>query len=604
MKLVGIFRSVISATLFVGLTFVGSLHFSEASSNECLHYDEELWLGTLDVGVAKLRLALYLSEGADGKWQGRVVSLDQQNAVIPCDTVEINDSNLIAKMPIALAQFEGNFNESRSELVGKWTQGGRANPLTFKKADKIPERELLEIWRGTLEAGPQKFAFQLRVLKEEGSDAPIAELDSFNEGIKGLPLEYSREGKKLTFNVAVTKAEFVGELNEDETKISGTWKQSGQKFPLEFERVPLEQTKNPQLERPQTPKAPYDFDESELTIKISDEVTISGTLATPRDVATPFPVVVTVTGSGPQDRDETLFGHKLFLVLTDALTKRGIAVFRYDERGVAKSTGTYMLANTRDFADDTSRILDHLAGLPQIDRQRMAIVGHSEGGIVASMVAARRNDLAAIVMLAGTSVPGRDIILDQSREIARAQGAPPAALDIQDKMLKKALAVVLGSEPTNAADPKTKPEQTNTAPDDEEQKKAGLFSSLMESIQNALDDPAQHQALVEKFDTPWMKYFLEYDPAESLKMTKTPMLALFGSKDLQVTPALNIPPLRAALEAAENPDFEIVVLEGLNHLFQNCETGSPLEYATITETIASAALDKVGRWLQSRLIGK
>lgn len=556
---------------------------------------EEMWLGTLDAGVAKLRLALYLSRQEDGSYGGRVVSLDQQNATIPCDSVVVNDAKIQIKMSTAFAKFEGTYNEDRNELAGTWSQAGRNFPLRFQRADKIPSRELIEAWRGTLIAGPQKFAFQLRLLREEGGESLIGELDSFNEGINGIPVELQKTENGLTFKINLSGAEFEGQFAEAGEKLKGFWKQGAGKFPLEFEKIPLEKVHERMIDRPQTPQPPYRFREVELSIPTVAEVVISGTLATPKNSEGPFPVVVTVTGSGPQDRDETLFDHKLFLVLTDALTERGIAVFRYDERGVGKSTGDYFQSNTKDFAEDVGLILDHLAQRPEIDRRRMAILGHSEGGIVAPMVAARRSDLAAIVLLAGTSVPGEEILLDQSRAMARVSGASEKILDAQEELLRRAIREVLRPEQSDALE---KSQDSPRKPAEGE----AIGGVDAETIEKALSDPANFQALVAQFSTPWMRFFLGHDPAQDLRLVKCPTLALFGEKDLQVTPALNVPGMRAALEAAGNPDVEIFVFDGLNHLFQRCDTGLMTEYASISETIDRAALEKIGDWLEARLV--
>ncbi len=555
---------------------------------------EEMWLGTLDVGLAKLRLALYLTLQEDGSYSGRVVSLDQQNATIPCDSIVVNDAKIQIKMSTAFAQFEGAYNEDRNELHGTWSQAGRNYPLRFQRAEKIPSRQLVEAWRGTLVAGPQKFAFQLRLLREEGGETLIGELDSFNEGVNGIPVDLQKTENGLTFKINLSGAEFAGQFAEDGAKLRGFWKQGAGKFPLEFEKISLEKVHTRMVDRPQTPQPPYRFREVELSIPTVAGVVISGTLATPQNSEGPFPVVVTVTGSGPQDRDETLFDHKLFLVLTDALTARGIAVFRYDERGVGKSTGNYLQANTKDFAEDVGLILDQLAQRPEIDRRRMAILGHSEGGIIAPMVAARRSDLAAIVLLAGTSVPGEEILLDQARAMARVSGASEKILDAQEQLLRRAIQEVLRPEQANASE----------KPQDAPRKSAegGEIGGVdAEAIEKALSDPANYQALVAQISTPWMRYFLGHDPAQDLRIVKCPTLALFGEKDLQVTPTLNVPSMRSALEAADNSDIEIQVFEGLNHLFQRCNTGLMTEYASISETIDTEVLEKIGDWLETRL---
>ncbi len=559
-----------------------------AAAQDATH---QIWLGTLDVKVAQLRLSLHLTKQADGTWAGFMISHDQNDAKIEADSVIFTNGELNLSLKKVGATFKGKLTEQDSVAKGTWSQGGPSYPVEFRKVAKVPARVLAETWKGTLKADVREFPFQLRIFNEEGSDKRVGLLDSFSEGAMGLNLKLREQDDKIEFTVPASAGKYEGQRSADGKKITGTWIQSGFRLPLEFDSVPNDQVTTSLGDRPQTPKAPFAFVTQELSIPTINGVTISGTLSLPQGKG-PFPVVITVSGSGPQDRDETIYDHKPFLVLTDALTKRGIAVFRYDERGVGKSTGNYAASNTKDFAEDGSRILAHLAKLERIEPTRMAIIGHSEGGIVAPMIAVERGDLAAIVLMAGPAVTGKQIVLNQTREIAKVSGMPAATIEAQQKLMLKVFGQVQPASAPTTNDSQSKPESSN------------FFGGLMEKLAGKLTESAIEKAMLEQFKTPWMAYFLDHDPAESLAKLKTPVLALFADKDLQVSAELNIPPMKAALEQAQNADFEIVTIKGVNHLFQTCKTGLPMEYAGITETLAPQVITKICDWLAERLSPK
>jgi uncharacterized protein len=554
--------------------------------------EKQIWYGILDVKVGELRFSIHLSQQDEGGWSGYLISHDQNDAKIEIDSATISEEEMNLSFKKVGAKFSGKFSEQKSVVKGTWSQGGPTYPIELRKVAKVPVRVLAEAWKGTLKAGAREFPFQLRIFQEEGLDARVALLDSFSEGAIGLGVKLQEKNEKIEFTIPVSAGKYEGERSADGKKITGTWIQSGQRLPLEFDSVPNDQVATSFGDRPQTPKAPFAFDTKELSISTVEGVTISGTLALPKGTG-PFPVVITVSGSGPQDRDETILDHKPFLVLTEALTKRGIAVFRYDERGVGKSTGNYAASNTKDFAEDASRILGHLAKQNEVDPKRMGIIGHSEGGIVAPMVGVKRGDLAAIVLMAGPAVTGKQIVLNQTREIAKVSGLPAASIEAQQKLMLK----VLGqNSPPAVPTPKDLPKKPES--------NSNFFGGLMEKLAEKLTDSASEKAMLEQFKTPWMAFFLDHDPADSLTKLTTPVLALFAEKDLQVSAELNIPPMKSALEQAKNADFEIVTMKGVNHLFQTCKTGLPAEYAGISETLAPEVISKICDWLAVRLSAK
>lgn len=302
-------------------------------------------------------------------------------------------------------------------------------------------------------------------------------------------------------------------------------------------------------------------------------ITLAGTLTVPAGRG-PFPAVVLIAGSGPHDRNETIFGHKPFLVLADYLTRRNIAVLRYDKRGVGGSGGTEATATTVDFAADAQAAFDYLRALPQIDARRVGLIGHSEGGVIASMLAARDRHVAFIVLLAGPGVRGDRLLTAQVQAILAAAGVPRQRVQRRVEQERDLLSIVEQQAAGDAAE------------------QAQLRQQL-----SRMAPPARVEAAIRRLDTPWFRYFLRYDPAPTLAKVRCPVLALFGAKDVQVPPALNLPAVRRALRAGGNRDFQVLELPGLNHLFQRARTGEPNEYASIHSTMDPAALQTVAVWI-------
>jgi pimeloyl-ACP methyl ester carboxylesterase len=316
----------------------------------------------------------------------------------------------------------------------------------------------------------------------------------------------------------------------------------------------------------------------------ADNVTLAGTLTMPSGDG-PFPAVVLVSGSGPQDRDESLLGHKPFWVIADHLSRQGIAVLRYDDRGMAKSTGSFSNATTVDFANDARCAVEFLRGQPKIDPSRVGIVGHSEGGLVASILCASDLQLAHVVLLAGPGVPGDKILATQTRAIMAATELQGVQAEKQLKITQDVVDAVKRGVP--AAEFKTMIQQFST-----------------EQVGKDLQSDEAREAARQMFMTqlqqlggPWFEYFLKYDPSQDLRRATCPVLALIGELDLQVVPDVNLPVIREALSASGRHDFRCTELEGLNHLFQTATTGSPSEYQAIEETFSPKALAAVTEWI-------
>ncbi|HEY8378531.1 MAG TPA: alpha/beta fold hydrolase, partial [Nannocystis sp.] len=380
-------------------------------------------------------------------------------------------------------------------------------------------------------------------------------------------------------------AVFSFERSPGAAEAQGSLSQAGRTFPATVRRLGPGEEADIAPKRPQEPKPPFPYAVREATFPSAakDKVTLAGTLTLPQGTG-PFPGVVLLTGSGPQDRDESLMGHKPFLVLADHLTRAGFAVLRFDDRGVGGSQGVLEKASQADLAGDARGALDWLARQPEVDSKRLGLIGHSEGAMIAARAAALDKRVGAVVMLAGPGVSGREILTQQLIAIARARALAQADIDAQVALQKQLLAALGARKP--------RPELE------------AILRKLV-ALQTEAATPEQIDALVAasiaSLDTPWFHDFLEADPRVDLrKLKKTPVLALIGSLDLQVPASENIPEIEKALAKAGNKDVTVKTLPGLNHLFQRAKTGSPSEYSEIEETFSPDALAEVSTWLLAR----
>ncbi|MEI6124382.1 MAG: alpha/beta fold hydrolase [Bacteroidota bacterium] len=376
-------------------------------------------------------------------------------------------------------------------------------------------------------------------------------------------------------------ATFKALINQSGDSLKGTWKQ-GSKFPLVMARV----AKLPELLRPQEPKGPFPYTVEEVSFTdTKTAITFAGTLTIPQG-QNKFAAVVLVTGSGPQNRNEELLGHKPFLVIADYLTRNGIAVLRYDDRGVGKSGGVFSTATTLDFSQDAEAAFLFLRADKRIDSTKVGMIGHSEGGMIAPIVASRNPKVAFIIMLAGPGLKGKDILLLQSQLIAKADSTPQAEIKTNTKLNKKIYAIATKQKDDKKAAEKMRVLINNywKTLNPEVIKKQNLDkTTLMQSIYQVL--------------TPWFKYFLQSNPATYLVKVNCPVLALNGSKDLQVPSVQNLAAINKYLTQAKNKNFTTKQFDGLNHLFQHATTGSPTEYMEIQETFAPEVLSFITKWI-------
>jgi uncharacterized protein len=535
------------------------------------------WQGTLNTGMGELRLVLHVIKAADGSLSATLDSVDQGANGIPVKSATLKDSKLNLDVTAVHGTYEGTVAPDAKAISGTWNQG-QALPLEFKratapiKAEHKPAKpsDIDGTWLGTLDTGAMKLRVVFHIVNTE--DGLIATMDSPDQGMKDLPAtSVTRSGNTLKIEAKNLNGNFEGKIAADLSSIDGTWSQNGSTLPLLLNRT--KDQANVEIKHPQVPERPYPYREEEVTYdNKAQNVTLAATLTIPQGVG-PFPGVLLITGSGPQDRDESLLGHKPFLILSDYLTRHGIVVLRADDRGMGKSTGVFSKATTADFATDVEAGVAYLKTRAEVSPQRIGLIGHSEGGVIAPMVAARDKDVAYIVMMAGTGVPGDQVLPAQAEAIQIANGTKPEEAAKDAAKEREVLALV-----------------------ESQKDQAVLDKELREKMKGEVPD-AQIGMQISQITSVWMRYFLTYDPATALRKVTCPVLAINGSLDKQVLPDQNLPAIRKALEQAGNKHFEIHELPGLNHLFQTAKTGSPAEYAQIEETMSPVALEKISSWI-------
>lgn len=435
-------------------------------------------------------------------------------------------------------------------------------------------------WTGTLEVQSFKLRVAFHVSSKQGSLA--ATMDSIDQGVHGIAVEsVELKDGAVTIKVPSIGGVFEGRLEEALT-IRGTWSQSGISLPLELRKV----DKPPELNRPQTPKPPFPYDVEEVSYENrSAGVKFAGTLTKPRGDG-PFPAMLLISGSGAQDRDSALFGHKPFLVLADALTRQGYAVLRVDDRGVGGSTGSVLEATIDDLVADALTGVAFLKARTDVDGRRIGLIGHSEGGWVAPLAATRSKDVAFLVMIAGPGLSGEEILHLQTEVILRAAGTA------DDAILRNRTAMErIYAEVKKESDGARARERIQEIYQD-------LLAGLTE--EQARTARAQMEAQIQMLTSRWFRSILTYDPRPALKQVTCAVLAILGEKDLQVPAEQNRVELLKAFEG--NQAARVEVLQGHNHLMQRCKTGLPAEYGLIEETLSPTVLELILEWVaqQSR----
>jgi len=459
----------------------------------------------------------------------------------------------------------------------------------FTASSLLPQETFNPIgtWQGKIQISPVvQLTLVLHVQKNDAG-ALTATMDSPDQSAYGIKIDaINVTADSLTFFVRAIAGKYAAMFNRDSSMLLGKWSQGAYSFRLNLKKT----DKVEEVKRPQLPAKPYPYNDEEVVFENKiDSIKLGGSFTFPKEDKN-FPALILITGSGWEDRDETIFNHKPFLVLADYLTRKGYAVLRFDDRGGGASTGDASKATTPDFANDVSAAVDYLLTRKEVDAKKIGLIGHSEGGMIAPMVAVKRNDIAVLVLLAGPGLTGEEILLRQAALIAKAEGMSQTEIEKSAKLSKSIYAELRKSESTNTAYERVKKlmEEYVTSLPDSEKNTLGDTKAFIESQSNAVSSP-------------WFRYFLTYDPIPALEKVKCPVLALNGEKDLQVPPKEDLDAIKQALTRGKNKKYKTLLLPDLNHLFQTAQTGSPNEYGKIEETISPTALQAISDWLNEIL---
>ena len=447
-------------------------------------------------------------------------------------------------------------------------------------------------WAGPLRI-PTGATLQLR-LNVADAAGRAATLDILNQNAKGIPVDrVEARQDSVLLTISAIKASFAGRVAAGGQQWQGVWRQKGARLPLTLQRTAAAPTpvlattpRGAKPNRPQEPVAPFPYRAEEVQfLNKGANVRLAGTLTLPPGQG-PFPAAVLLTGSGPQDRDETIYNHKPFLLIADYLTRRGIAVLRFDDRGAGKSGGDAKAMTAAIYATDAEAALQFLRARPEINGKEVGLIGHSEGGTAGIRAAATAPGAAFLVLLGTAGLPGGEVVVQQALANARMKTTDPKILAGVEQRQRTMLAIT-----QRVTDPQLAQQQ--------------MVTVLMPNISLPPEQMAQLRAAAagqaSLFITPSFRYLLTDNPTQTLRAVKCPVLALGGSKDMQVVSNTNLPALDKALKASGNRDVTVRELPGLNHMFQTAPTGGLDEYGRIEETFSPAALQAMGDWLAKRV---
>ncbi len=560
--------------------------------DESFDYDRDRpaageWLGNIVVSAGPPAWAA-LTIGTDdaGVWTTKLTAMTARAVNTPCDEVTIDGASVEFMLPAMSAHFSGRVSADGQRLSGKIVfEAADMGEGTFEFARTPRATDLPEplAFSGELATPGGNLAMTLVFARTPGGNW-VGVIDVPAQGLTGLPFtSVGRDGDAITATLEIpgSGVQVTAQIVEDEQRLTGTFNQGPFAVEIDFRREVDYAV--PTMNRPQHPEPPYPYTVRDVTVEHPDGHTLAGTLTIPPG-AGPFAAAVMITGSGPQDRDETIVGHKPFLVIADYLARNGIAVLRCDDRGTGKSSGSFEGATTADFATDALAAMQYLATVEGIDARRVGLIGHSEGGVVAPMVAGLTDDVDFMVLLAGTGVPGDELLLVQAELIAKAAGADEMVMAATRAQQRRLFERIRQGR-------------------DEQQLQQELRPIIEAQLEMAgLEGEMLHDAVeaqIAQVASPWMRYFIAYDPRPALTRVKCPVLALNGTVDLQVYHDQNLPEILKAINAGGG-DVTIRRYEGLNHLFQPSETGALSEYATIETTFDEAVLRDIVAWIQRK----
>lgn len=565
------------------LALAGELSGSDAhlqSQEPVVGNQTEFWYGVLKTPAQWLRTSLQFKTKPDGTVEGTAVSHDQKSPPIPLTTIERKDGQWTIEFKASGAKFVGKESEDGKSVEGTFSQRGSEFPIKFERLEKLPPMEGKSVYRGELNAFVRKLLMQVRVIKgEQFEGKQLVLVDSLNEGFGSFVGNLTVDGEQIVINVPALASTWKGKAKLEDKSWEGTWTQGLVPLSLTWNLAeePLEYV-NVAKKRPQTPKAPFPYDATDVEIVSAAGVKLAATLSLPKSERK-VPGVILISGSGPQDRNESLLDHQPFGVIADFLSRKGIAVLRYDDRGVGKSTGDFAAAVTDDFIADASAAWEFLAKQPQVDSAKIGLLGHSEGSSVAISVGAENSRVAFLVLMAGAGWDGRKIVVEQTVEMAKRQQSNAKALDALRAMMETHSEVVLQNLETEKFEARVD-EIVATFLDD---------SDIPEDSRELAKESLS--ARLKQLSNAWYRDFLTRDPSQTLPKVKRPILAVWGSEDVQVPATGNRDAMKSAIGSSPHPLTKLEILPGMNHLLQPCKTGLVDEYESIEVTIDPVALE-------------
>lgn len=449
-------------------------------------------------------------------------------------------------------------------------------------------QEPLGNWYGVLEVAGSKIRLNFHI-KSNGTGL-VSTMDSPDQGANGIPTDTTIiDGNKISIIAKKLNLRYGGVFNNDFTELNGTFKQGITSLPLIFFRNPGIK-ENTVKARPQDP-IDFPYKQEDLEIKnINSGITLSATLTTPikGEISK---IVVLISGSGPQNRNEELlpYNHRPFLVWSDFLTRNGIAILRYDDRGVGKSSGNFSNATTLDFADDAESVVKFIKSRKDLSNLKVGLLGHSEGGMIAPMVANRDKDVDFVILLAGPGIPIAKLMVHQNSAQMKLSGMPDSAIASNAKLNEQIYAASKRYKDLDAHSFKIKIDSA-----------LSMLLNKYQATDTSNEYKAQNKSsMVDQIATPWFRYFITADPQEYLSKLKCPVLAINGALDMQVPSKLNLDGIEKSLTLSGNKKFEIFEVPDLNHLMQKVKTGSVREYGESEETVNPIVLNKVLSWLNA-----
>lgn len=449
-------------------------------------------------------------------------------------------------------------------------------------------------WEGSLNIQGTEIPVIFHI-KKDSTGKLTATFDSpkqqaFNLACSGVNVN----GDSLVLLMKMLGGKYEGLLSADKKSVTGNWSQGGGSLPLDLKKTSEVATTN-ELKRPQTPKAPFYYLSEDVAYSNTDKsIQFGATFTCPKNkVQKKYPCVLLITGSGQQDRDATIFEHKSFAVIADYLTKQGIAVLRVDDRGIGKTTGNFRTATSADFSKDVEAGIDYLKTRADVDVSNIGLLGHSEGGMIAPMVASRRTDIKFIVLLAGPAVPIIDLMEQQNIDVAATAGISTTDLELFRPLYRNLVLTII-----NEKDPATALKNAT-----------GVFNSwqsktpaaTVKNTTGVTDEKSKMDfvnAFAAQLSTPWYRYFMQVNPTDYLSKLNCSVLALNGEKDIQVAAEPNLAAIQKIMTEKKATNFKVEKMPGLNHLFQHCKACSVAEYAELEETFAPEALTLIGNWIK------